>query len=81
MPGLGYPNISNTAWRQGFWERPISHNTVATEWDFGPEDVRLADQSLFVVSPLAALTEIDAQRVYPRLRGYPLPAGPEAHVC
>jgi len=70
MPGLGYPNISNTTWRQGFWKRPISHNTVATEWDTGPEDVRLADQRLFVVSPIAALTEIDARRVYPRLKRY-----------
>ncbi|MBT5611142.1 MAG: hypothetical protein HOJ57_34705 [Lentisphaerae bacterium] len=70
MPGLGYPNISNTTWRQGFWERPIGHNTVATEWDAGPEDLRLADQKLFVVSPLASLTEIDAQRVYPGLRKF-----------
>ena len=70
MPGLGYPNISNTTWRQGFWERPISHNTVATEWDTGPEDMRLADQKLFVSSSLATLTEIDARRVYPGLKRY-----------
>lgn len=70
LPGLGYPDISNVTWRQGFWERPISHSTVATEWATGPADIRLADQKLFVVSPLAALTEIDAQCVYPRLRQY-----------
>ncbi|MCK5805973.1 MAG: hypothetical protein KAI66_24290, partial [Lentisphaeria bacterium] len=70
MPGLGYPNISNTTWRQGFWKRPIGHNTVATEWDSGPEDIRLADQKLSVVSPLAALTEIGARRVYPALKEY-----------
>ena len=70
MPGLGYPDLSNTTWRQGFWEKPISHNTVATEWSTGPADLGLARQALFVTSPLAALTQIEADRLYPNLRRY-----------
>jgi hypothetical protein len=70
MPGLGYPNISNTLWRKRFWDNTISHNTVATDLPAGPRDVRLVHQTLFVESPLAMLTEIDATRVYPDLTAY-----------